>query len=100
MARKGDGLYLRGKGWYLDARIHGQRHVVRLGKGISRTVAGELANVKRSSILKGEAGIGRKKKDCTFSAARHAYDIWMQSNTRPRTQRVYRQALKRLAQSF
>ena len=100
MARKGDGLFLRGKTWILDCRIAGTRHVMKLGKGIRRTVAGELANVKRSGILKGEAGIGRKKKDCTFSAARDAYDIWMQSNTRPRTQRVYRQALDRLAQSF
>lgn len=100
MARKGDGLYLRGMVWYLDARINGHRHVVRLGKGITRTVAGEIANVKRAGILKGEAGIGRKKKDCTFSVARDAYDIWMQTNTRPRTQRVYRQALDRLAQSF
>jgi hypothetical protein len=31
---------------------------VRLGKNISRTVAKELASVKRGAILKGEAGIG------------------------------------------
>ena len=62
MARKGDGLYLRGSTWYLDCRIDGARHVVKLGKGISRTVAGELATVKRAAILKGEAGIGKKRK--------------------------------------
>ena len=40
MARRGDGLYLRGKVWYLDFRHDGMRHVVKLGKNISRTVAG------------------------------------------------------------
>jgi integrase len=58
MARRGDGIYLRGKTWWLDFVHDGRRHVARLGKGISRTVAGELAQVKRAAILKGEAGIG------------------------------------------
>ena len=39
MARRGDGLYLRGKTWYLDCRLNGTRHVVRLGKSITRSVA-------------------------------------------------------------
>ena len=67
MARRGDGLYLRGSVWYLDCRIAGQRHVTKLGKGINRTVAGELASVKRSAILRGEHGIGKKKKDLSFT---------------------------------
>ena len=58
MARRGDGLYQRGKTWWLDFTHDGRRHVARLGKGINRTVAGELAAVKRAAILKGEAGIG------------------------------------------
>jgi hypothetical protein len=89
MARRGDGLYLRGQTWYLDCRLNGVRHVVKLGKNIKRSVAGELANVKRAAILKGEAGIGKKRKDCTFDKAKEAYLVWMSSNTRPRTQRVY-----------
>ncbi len=100
MARKGDGLYLRGLVWYLDCRIDGARHVVRLGKGIKRTVAGELANVKRAAILKGEAGIGKKRKDCSFEKVKEAYLVWMSSNTRPRTQRVYTQQLTQLSHSF
>ena len=59
MARKGDGLYLRGSVWYLDCRIDGQRHVVKLGKGIRRTVAAELASVKRAAILKGQPPPGQ-----------------------------------------
>jgi integrase len=98
--RRGDGLVLRGKSWYMDARINGTRHVVRLGKNISRSVAGELANVHRAAILKNLAGIGKKRKDITFDKASAAYLIWMQTNTRPRTQRVYKQALDQLAHSF
>jgi integrase len=100
MARHGDGLYLRGQTWYLDCRINGARHVIKLGKNIKRTVAGELANVKRAAILKGEAGIGKKRKDCTFDKATAAYVTWMTTNCRPRTQRVYMQALNQLSRSF
>jgi len=57
MARKGDGLYLRGSTWYLDCRIDGARHVVRLGKGVNRSIAAQIAYVKRAAILKGEVGI-------------------------------------------
>lgn len=58
MARRGDGIYLRGKTWWLDFVHDGRRHVARIGKGINRTAAGEIASVKRAAILKGEAGIG------------------------------------------
>lgn len=100
MARKGDGIYLRGGSWRLDCRINGERHVVGLGKSIKRSVALELASVVRAAILKNQAGIGKKKKDCTFEKASAAYQVWMQTNCRPRTQRVYKQALDQLAQSF
>lgn len=100
MPRKGDGLYLRGKTWYLDARINGQRHVVKLGKGITRSVAGELANINRAAILKNEAGIGKKRKDVTFGKAKEAFLDWAITNKRSRTLRVYRQQLERLTVSF
>lgn len=100
MARKGEAIYLRGGSWVLDCRINGVRHKVALGKGLTRTAAGEIANVKRTAILKGEAGIGRKKKDGTFEKATAAYWSWVQTNCRPRTARVYRQQLDQLARSF
>lgn len=100
MARRGDGLYLRGIMWYLDCRINGARHVVRLGKNIQRTTAGELANVKRAAILRGEAGIGKKRKDISIEKAKEAFLDWTVTNKRPRTVRVYRQQLERLAISF
>lgn len=62
MARRGDGLYLRGKTWYLDACINGTRHQKRLGKGITRSVALELArcSVARFSRVRRASG-GRPK---------------------------------------
>src|SRR2546425_11693092 len=58
MARRGDGIYQRGRTWWLDFIHEEKRHYVRLGRNISKTVAGEIAKVKRGAILKGEAGIG------------------------------------------
>ena len=39
MARRGDGIYQWSKTWWLDFTHEGKRHVVRLEKGINRTVA-------------------------------------------------------------
>ena len=35
MARRGDGIFLRGETWYLDCLINGVRHQKRLGKGLA-----------------------------------------------------------------
>jgi len=101
MARRGDGIYQRGKTWWLDFRHDGRRHVARLGKSISRTVAGELASVKRAAILKGEAGIGgRKRKDLLFDKAADEFLVWTEANKRRRTLRTYRQCIERLRAAF
>ena len=77
MARRGDGIYQRGKTWWLDFTHEGRRHHARLGKGINRTVAGELASVKRAAILKGVAGIGGpKRKNMLFDKAADTYMEW------------------------
>jgi len=60
MARRGDGIYLRGRTWWLDFRHEGKRYVVRLGRNINRTAAQDIASVKRAAILKGEVGISTK----------------------------------------
>src|SRR5437868_7878238 len=98
--RRGDGSYLRGSVWYLACRTDGARHVVRLGKGIRRTVAAEIANVKRTAILKGEAGIGKKRKDVSFDEARKKFEAWADANKKMGTARAYRECLRRLAGSF
>ena len=100
MARRGDALYQRSKTWWLDFRHNGTRHTIRLGSHISRSVAKELASVKRGAILRGEVGIGKKKKDVPFEKAKAAFLEWAITNKRPRTVRVYRQQVDQLAKSF
>jgi hypothetical protein len=73
MARRGDALYLRGETWYLGCSINGTRYQRRLGKGITRSVARNLAQVLRAAILKGELGIGAKAKDLPFDDARKKF---------------------------
>ena len=101
MARRGDGIYQRGKTWWLDFRHDGRRHVARLGKGINRTVAGELASVQRAAILKGEAGIGGpKRKDLLFDKAADEYLAWADANKRRLTAKTYRACIERLRAVF
>jgi hypothetical protein len=78
----------------------GRRHQARLGKDISCTVAGELARVQRAAVLKGEAGIGRKRLDIGFDDAKDEFLKWADANKRTRTARTYRQCLEALARSF
>lgn len=101
MARKGDGLTKRGNTWWLDCRINGKRYKVRLGKLISRTVAGEIAQTERAKILKGEAGHARKKKpSLTFDDGKAIFLTWAETNTRPNTVVEYRQCLDVLSKTF
>ena len=98
--RYGDGIYLRNQTWWLDCRINGTRYQMPLGKGISRTVAAELAQVKRAAILRGEVGIGRKKKDITFEGAAELFLEWAKANKRPKTVAGYRGSIKYLKEFF
>ena len=100
MARKGDGIYLRGKTWWLDFMHHGKRHQVRLGRNINKTVARELAQVKRAAILKGEEGIGRKRKDLSFEKAAELFLEWAEANKRPHTFQCYTGWIESLKMSF
>lgn len=100
MARSGDGLALRGRTWYLDIRVNGRRYAMRLGKDISRSVARELASVKRAAILKNDAGIGKKKQDVNFKEARQKFEAWMAAEKRPSTVKGYQECLLRLSSVF
>jgi integrase len=92
---------LRGKTWWLDFTHSGRRHQVRLGRSISRTVAKELAAVERAKALKGEAGIGaRKRKDISFEKAQDEFLAWAKANKKPRTAGFYRDCLQALGKSF
>src|SRR5688572_12639652 len=100
MARKGDGLVLRKKTWWLDFRHSGARHQIKLGKGINRTVAAEIAIIKRASVLRGESGIGRKAKDISYEDARDEFLAWAKANKKPRTSVFYRSCFTRLDEAF
>jgi len=71
-----------------------------LGKGVSRSVAAELAQVKRASILKGEVGIGKKKRDITFTKAAELFLVWARANKRPKTVIAYSGSAGRLTEFF
>ena len=100
MARRGDGIYSRGRTWWLDFRHEGKRHIVRLGKGINRTVARELAGIKRAEILKGEVGIGQKRKNILFDKAAEDFFVWAKANKRPKTVKSYSYCVGQLKRSF
>ena len=100
MARRGDALYLRGRTWWLDFTHQGIRHALRLGASISRSVAKELASVNRASILRGEHGIGKKKRDVPFDEARKRFEAWAVANKKPGTAQAYKECMRRLSESF
>jgi len=102
MQKMRDGIYSRGKGgtWWLDCRIAGERYQMPLGKGISRSVAAEIAQVKRAAILKGEAGIGRKRKDIAFDKAAELFLNWTEANRKPKTLKCYGEFVSQLLKFF
>jgi hypothetical protein len=101
MARRGDGIYLRKSTWWLDFTHRGQRHVVRLGSHISRTVAKELSQVERARVLRGEAGIGGPRgKDPLFADAAKEFVTWVKTNRKARTAADYEATLERLKVTF
>jgi hypothetical protein len=79
MARRGDAIHLRGRTWWLDFTHRSERHVLRLGRGITKTVARELASVQRGAILRGEAGIGGPKTGPPTPALRGYVATWLLS---------------------
>lgn len=97
--RRGDGIYLRGMTWWLDFIHRGERHILRIGSNINRTVAKEIASVERAKILRGEAGIDRKRKDIEFDKAREVFLAWAVANTKPKTAASYAECLQRLSES-
>jgi hypothetical protein len=47
-----DGVYQRGNAWWLHFCYQGERYEESLGRGITRKVAKELAQVRRAAILR------------------------------------------------
>lgn len=100
MPRPGDGLVLRGRTWWVDFRPMGERHQVRQGRSINRTTAAESATVDRAKTLKGEAGIGRKRKDILFDDAQEEFLKWAEANKKLRRFKNYQWLTSQLMKSF
>src|SRR3989442_11930126 len=100
MARRGDGLVLRGKTYWLDFIHMGERHQARLGRNINKTVARELAAVERAKILRGEAGIGRKRKDILFDRAAQEFLSWAETKKKPKEISLYCDFIIRFEKKF
>jgi integrase len=100
MARRGDGLQRRGRVWWLDFTHEGQRCVVKIGRGISRSVAADIAAVKRVEILKAGVGVGKKSKDISFDMAAELFLEWARLNRKPRTWQCYNSCVIRLREFF
>lgn len=90
MARKGDGIFKRGKVWRLDCYINGVRHQGQLARGVPRSVALELATDYKAKVLRGQAGILAKKKDVSFDEAAGEFLAWAEANKRPKTATGYK----------
>ena len=73
---------------------------MRLGKFINKTAAGEIAKVKRAQILKGEAGIKRKKPSITFDESKKLYLEWARANRKERSVVFLEETLQRLSETF
>jgi integrase len=98
---KGEGIYKRNNTWWLDFTHEGRRHYERLGKFISKTAAKEIAQTKRAAILKGEAGIGgKKRKDISFDDAKKHFLEWSETNRKPHSVTMHKSALKKLGETF
>src|SRR5687767_7033416 len=100
MARRGDGIYQRGKTWWMDVWINGVRYQKRLGKGITRRVALEVVQALRGKIVLGEYGIGKKRKDLPFEEARKKFEDWVRADKKPNTIRTYLTCLDPLEREF
>jgi integrase len=85
----------------LDCRIDGERHVVKLGKGITLADARKIAAVKRGEIHKDEAGIGKKRlKDMPIDRAVEDYLKTVATDNRENTFKSYRDSLAEIKKSF
>ena len=57
--------------------------------------------MKRAAILKGEAGIGgKKRKDVAFDDAAKEFLVWAKAEKKPKTAKLYGECLTQLKQSF
>ena len=81
MARRGDGIYLRGKTWWLDFCTVPSDTCCGSVRTSTAPSPGELAQIQRAAILKAEAGIGDapRGKDPLFDDVVKEFTAWAQT---------------------
>lgn len=100
MARSGDGIYLRRDTWYYESVIDRIRYRRRIGSGIPRKTALDISRKIRVEIISGNHGYGRKVQDISFDDGAAIFVAWAIANKKPNSVRSYKEALRRLAESF
>jgi integrase len=76
------GVYLRGKSYYIDFYYEGKRYAKRVGK-VSKTVAEEKLDIKRSEVIRGEWK--PKVIKTPFEKFKEQYLKFSLANKKPRT---------------
>src|SRR3990172_4094628 len=76
------GVYLRGKSYYIDFYYEGKRYTDKVGK-VSKSVAEEKLDIKRSEVIRGEWK--PKVKKILFDAFKDQYLEYSKANKKPRT---------------
>lgn len=99
MGRTGNGLYRRGRTIYWESWIDGKRYRRRIGD-VPWKIALDISRKMRIEIIEGNYGYGRRTKDLSFDEARQAFERWAEANKRPLSVRSYKEALRRLSETF
>lgn len=76
------GVYLRRKSWYIDFHYEGKRYTEKVGP-VSKGVAEEKLNIKRSEIIRGEWK--PKAIKISFEKFKEQYLEFSKANKKPRT---------------
>ena len=92
---KRNGVYQRGKVWWIDYSYHGKR--IREPAGQNKTEAKNMLDVRKADILRGEFRIKKKTEKWTFQ---EMVDFYLKEKAEKRSLRRDRTSLKHLIPEF
>ena len=82
-----------------ESWINGVRYRRRIGD-VPWKIALDISRKMRIEIIEGNFNYGRKAKDLTFDDARAKFEAWAETNKKPLSAHSYREALRRLSETF
>ncbi|RMH36220.1 MAG: hypothetical protein D6690_07125 [Nitrospirae bacterium] len=94
MPRSGSYLHRNRTVRYSDFRQGGKRHIVKIGRRLSRSVAADVARARRSSIVRAESEI-KTLRYPFFEDACREFMRWAAANWKPRAFISYRACIQR-----